>query len=177
MNAPDTHVLLDATITAHADRLEQQVIQWRRHIHANPELGNREFETAKLVAAHLKKLGFDQVTEKVAYTGVVGVLKGGKPGPCVALRADMDALPVTEETDIPFKSVVRTLWNGAEAGVMHACGHDTHVAMLMGVAEILSSMRSELQGTVKFIFQLGEEKLPGGASLMQHARGLLKVGR
>jgi amidohydrolase len=170
MNAPDSPALLDAAITEHADRLEQQVIEWRRHIHANPELGNREFETAKMVAAHLKKLGFDEVTEKVAYTGVVGVLKGGKTGRCVALRADMDALPVTEEVDVPFKSMVRAQWNGAEAGVMHACGHDTHVAILMGVAEILAGMREELQGTVKFIFQPAEETPPkgeeGGARLM-----------
>ena len=170
MNAPDSTALLDAAIAAHADRLERQVIEWRRHIHANPELGNREFETAKLVAAHLKKLGFDEVREQVAYTGVVGVLKGGKPGPCVALRADMDALPVTEETDVPFRSTVRTQWNGAEAGVMHACGHDTHVAMLMGVAEILVAMRDELRGTVKFIFQPAEEAPPlgeeGGARIM-----------
>jgi amidohydrolase len=170
MNAPDSPALKDAAIAEHADRLEEKVIAWRRHIHANPELGNREFETAKLVAAHLKKLGFDQVTEKVAHTGVVGVLKGGKPGRCVALRADMDALPVAEETDVPFKSTVRTLWNGAEAGVMHACGHDTHVAMLMGVAEMLAAMRSELQGTVKFIFQPAEETPPvgeeGGARIM-----------
>jgi len=170
MNAPDLSALLDAAIVEHADRLEQQVIQWRRQIHANPELGNREFETAKLVAAHLKKLGCDEVREKVAYTGVVGVLKGGKPGPCVALRADMDALPVTEETDVPFRSTVRAPWNGAEAGVMHACGHDTHVAMLMGVAEILAAMRKELCGTVKFIFQPAEEAPPqgeeGGARIM-----------
>src|ERR1039457_3992165 len=116
MNAPDLPALLDAVITAHADRLEQQVIQWRRHIHANPELGNREFETAKLVAAHLKELGFDDVREQVAYTGVVGVLKGGKPGCCVALRADMDALPVTEETDAPFKGKGRA--QGAAAAEM-----------------------------------------------------------
>ena len=170
MNAPDTSALLDAAIAGHADRLEHEVIQWRRQIHANPELGNREFETAKLVTAHLKKLGFDVVREQVAYTGVVGVLTGGKPGPCVALRADMDALPVTEETDVPFKSTVRAPWNGAQAGVMHACGHDTHVAMLMGVAEILAAMRSELCGTVKFIFQPAEEAPPqgeeGGARLM-----------
>ena len=170
MNAPDSHAILDATISAHAERMDAQVITWRRHIHANPELGNREFETAKLIAAHLKKLGLDEVKEQVAYTGVVGVLKGGRPGPCVALRADMDALPVTEETDVPFKSMVKTLWNGAEAGVMHACGHDTHVAILMGVAEILTAMRSELQGTVKFIFQPAEETPPlgeeGGAKLM-----------
>ena len=170
MNAPDTLALRDARINTEADRIEQQVIAWRRHIHANPELGNREFETAKMVAAHLRKLGFDDVHEKVAYTGVVGVLKGGKPGPCVALRADMDALPVTEETDVPFKSTVKTMWNGAEAGVMHACGHDTHVAILMGVAEILAGLREELSGTVKFVFQPAEETPPlgeeGGAKLM-----------
>src|SRR6188472_1102090 len=169
MNAPDIHALRDARINAEADRLEQQVIAWRRHIHANPELGNREFETGKMVAAHLRKLGFDDVQDKVAYTGVVGVLKGGKPGPCVALRADMDALPVTEETDVPFRSKVRTMWNGAEAGVMHACGHDTHVAILMGVAEVLAGMRDDLAGTVKFIFQPAEETPPlgeeGGAKL------------
>ena len=118
----------------------------------------------------MRRLGFDDVREQVAYTGVVGVLKGGKPGPCVALRADMDALPVTEETDVPFKSVVRAQWNGAEAGVMHACGHDTHVAMLMGVAEILAALRKEICGTVKFIFQPAEETPPmgeeGGARIM-----------
>ena len=170
MNAPDKHAIRDARINAEADRMEQQVIAWRRHIHANPELGNREFETAKLVAAHLRSIGFDDVREQVAYTGVVGVLKGARPGPCVALRADMDALPVTEETDVPFRSKVRTLWNGVEAGVMHACGHDTHVAILMGVAAILCGMRDELQGTVKFIFQPAEETPPlgeeGGAKLM-----------
>lgn len=170
MNAPDQLFPLDALIRDHADRLEQQVIEWRRHIHANPELGNREFETAKMAAAHLRRLGFDDVREQVAYTGVVGVLKGGRPGPCVALRADMDALPVTEETDVPFKSVVRAQWNGAEAGVMHACGHDTHVAMLMGVAEVLAALRKEICGTVKFIFQPAEETPPmgeeGGARIM-----------
>ncbi|MEO8135052.1 MAG: amidohydrolase [Betaproteobacteria bacterium] len=170
MNAPDSPALRDTIIAAHADRLEQQVIGWRRHIHANPELGNREFETAALVATHLKKLGFDEVREQVAYTGVIGVLKGGKPGPCVALRADMDALPVTEETDVPFRSKVRAQWNGVEAGVMHACGHDTHVAILMGVAELLVAIRAELRGTVKFIFQPAEETPPlgeeGGAKLM-----------
>jgi amidohydrolase len=170
MNAPDSRALIDTTIAAHADRLEQQVIAWRRQVHANPELGNREFETAKLVAAHLRKLGLDSVKEKVAHTGVVGVLKGRKPGPCVALRADMDALPVTEEVDVPVKSTVRTMWNGAEAGVMQACGHETHVAILMGVAEVLVAMRDELQGTVKFIFQPAEETPPlgeeGGAKLM-----------
>ncbi len=170
MNAPESLFPFDALIREHADRIEQQVIVWRRHLHAHPELGNREFETGKMVAAHLRKLGFDDVREKVAHTGVVGVLRGGKPGRCVALRADMDGLPVTEETDVPFRSRVRTMWNGAEAGVMHACGHDTHVAILMGVAEILAGMRAELPGTVKFIFQPAEEMPPigeeGGARLM-----------
>lgn len=170
MNARDSLFPLDALIRDHADLLEKQVIEWRRHIHANPELGNREFETAKMVAAHLRRLGFDDVREQVAYTGVVGVLKGGRPGPCVALRADMDALPVTEETDLPFKSVVRAQWNGVDAGVMHACGHDTHVAMLMGVAEILVALRKNICGTVKFIFQPAEETPPmgeeGGARIM-----------
>ena len=170
MNAPDSVALQDGAIAAHADRIEEQVIAWRRHIHANPELGNREFETAKLVAAHLKRLGLDEVREQIAYTGVVGVRKGVKPGPCVALRADMDAVPVTEETDVPFRSTVRTMWNGANAGVTRACGHDTHVAILMGVAEVLCAMRAELQGTVKFIFQPAEETPPlgeeGGAKLM-----------
>lgn len=161
---------LDATINAMADKLEQQVIAWRRDLHAHPELGNREFRTAKIVAEHLRKLGLDEVKEQVAHTGVVGVLRGGKPGPCVALRADMDALPVTEETDVAFKSTVRTQWNGVECGAMHACGHDTHVAILMGVAEILASVRAELRGTVKFVFQPAEELPPmgeeGGAELM-----------
>ena len=170
MNAPDAFLARDAVISQHADRLNEQVIAWRRDLHANPELGNREFRTGKLVADHLRKLGFDEVKEKVAFTGVVGVLKGAKPGPCVALRADMDGLPVIKETDVPFKSLVRTMWNGAEAGVMHACGHDTHVAILMGVAEMLSLMRSEIHGSVKFIFQPAEEMPPigeeGGAKLM-----------
>ncbi len=170
MNAPDAFLARDAAISQHADRLNDQVIAWRRDLHANPELGNREFRTGKLVADHLRKLGFDEVREKVAHTGVVGVLKGAKPGPCVALRADMDGLPVIEETDVPFKSLVRTMWNGAEAGVMHACGHDTHVAILMGVAEMLSQMRDDIHGSVKFIFQPAEEMPPigeeGGAKLM-----------
>ncbi len=180
MNAPDPIVAngipntaataRDAAIATHAERLDGQVIAWRRDLHANPELGNREFRTASLVAAHLRKLGFDDVKEQVAYTGVVGVLKGAKPGACVALRADMDGLPVIEETDVPFKSTVTSEWNGAKCGVMHACGHDTHVAILMGVAEILSAMRHEIAGTIKFIFQPAEEMPPigeeGGAKLM-----------
>jgi amidohydrolase len=160
----------DHKIAARAAKLNDQVINWRRDLHAHPELGNREFRTAKVVAAHLRALGFDAVTEHIAHTGVVGLLKGHKPGACVALRADMDGLPVIEETDVPFKSVVKAEWNGVPSGVMHACGHDTHVAILMGVAEILSEMRSEICGTIKFIFQPAEEMPPigeeGGAKLM-----------
>ncbi|MHA7129896.1 amidohydrolase [Algoriphagus namhaensis] len=152
-----------------ASSIEQKVIEWRRDIHQNPELGNQEFRTAKKVADHLRALGIE-VTEGVAVTGVVGVLKGGKPGPTVALRADMDALPVTERVDLPFKSTVTTTYNGQETGVMHACGHDTHVAILMGVAEILAGMRDELEGNVKFIFQPAEEGVydvdVAGAELM-----------
>jgi amidohydrolase len=160
----------DQKIAALADQLEAGVINWRRDIHANPELGNREFRTAKVVADHLRKLGFDEVRDHVAHTGVIGLLKGTKPGPCVALRADMDALPVTEEVDVPFKSTVRAMWNGAECGVMHACGHDAHVAILMGVAELLVGMRDQIAGSVKFLFQPAEEMPPigeeGGADLM-----------
>jgi len=149
--------------------LEQKVIEWRRDIHRNPELGNREFRTAKLVADHLRALGLE-VQTGVAHTGVVGVLRGGRPGPVVALRADMDALPVTEEVNINFASKVRTQWAGKETGVMHACGHDTHVAILMGVAETLTALKPQLAGTVKFIFQPAEEGPPpgeeGGAALM-----------
>ncbi len=152
-----------------ADKLEDKVIEWRRDIHAHPELGNREFRTSALVARHLQDLGLE-VKTGVAHTGVVGVLRGGRPGPTVALRADMDALPVTEEVDLPFASKVKTTWAGKETGVMHACGHDTHVAILMGVAEILSGMRAQLKGNVKFLFQPAEEGPPpgetGGAALM-----------
>jgi amidohydrolase len=139
-----------------AAAIETKVIEWRRDIHKNPELGNNEVRTAKMVADHLRALGIE-VQEGVAVTGVVGILKGGKPGPTVALRADMDALPVTERVDLPFKSTVTATYNGQETGVMHACGHDTHVAILMGVAEVLAGMKNELQGTVKFLFQPAEE--------------------
>ncbi|MES2632557.1 MAG: amidohydrolase [Pseudomonadota bacterium] len=158
---PQPNSLADR-IDAAAQAIEQRVIAWRRDLHENPELGNREFRTAGIVAAHLKALGFDEVREKVAYTGVVGLLKGGLPGPVVALRADMDGLPVTEEVDVPFASKVRTKWNGEDVGVMHACGHDCHVSILMGVAEILAGMRAELRGSVKFIFQPAEEMPPEG---------------
>ena len=151
MNAPDTPFPFDAAISAAADRLEPKVIAWRRDFHQNPELGNRELRTAKIVADHLRSLGFDGVREKVAHTGVVGVLKGGRPGPSVALRADMDALPVAEEVDVPFKSTVRTQWNGLDCGVMHACGHDAHTSILMGVAELLSGMRERIPGTITFV--------------------------
>ncbi len=157
-------------------KVEKKVIEWRRHIHENPELSNREFKTAEYIAKHLRSLGI-QVEEKVAYTGVVGILKGNKPGKVVALRADMDALPVTERNDLPFKSKVRATYNGKETGVMHACGHDSHVAILMGVAEVLSQMKDEISGTVKFIFQPAEEGAPkgeeGGAELMVK-EGVLK---
>lgn len=157
------------TVDARIADVMPDVVAWRRDIHQNPELGNREFRTAKLVADHLRSLGMDVRTE-VAHTGVIGVLEGGKPGPVVALRADMDALPVVEQVDLPFASKVRTQYNGEEVGVMHACGHDNHVAILMGVAEVLAGMRDELAGTVKFIFQPAEEGAPegekGGAKFM-----------
>ena len=160
---------LDAEVDRLLPQVQAKVIAWRRDIHEHPELSNRETRTAELVANHLRSLGLE-VRTGVAHTGVVGVLKGGKPGPVVALRADMDALPVTEEVDVPFASKVRTTYNGQDVGVMHACGHDTHTAMLMGVAEILAGMRKDLPGTVKFIFQPAEEGAPtgerGGAALM-----------
>ena len=148
-------------ITKKADKMEQKVIAWRHDFHQNPELGNRETRTAAIIAKHLQSLGIE-VQTGVAVTGVVGILKGDKPGPVVALRADMDALPVEEKNDLPFASKVKTTYNGKETSVMHACGHDGHVAILMGVAEILSSMKKELQGTVKFIFQPAEEGGPKG---------------
>lgn len=161
---------LAGAIDTAAQALEAQVIAWRRDLHANPELGNREFRTSGIVAEHLRKLGFDEVRTGVAHTGVVGLLKGGLPGPVVALRADMDGLPVTEEVDIPFASKVKTTWNNETVGVMHACGHDAHVSILMGVAQVLAGLRANLKGTVKFIFQPAEELPPegeeGGAKMM-----------
>ena len=160
---------LQNEIDRRAKELESKVVAWRRDFHQNPELSNREFRTSKIVAEHLQKLGLE-VKTNVAHTGVVGVLRGGRPGPVVALRADMDALPVTEEVDLPFKSTAKAQYNGQEVGVMHACGHDNHVAILMGVAEMLAGMKAELPGTVKFIFQPAEENPPpgeeGGAPLM-----------
>ena len=161
---------LAARIDAAANAIEAQVIAWRRDFHEHPELGNRETRTAAIVAAHLRKLGLDDVRTEVAHTGVVGLLKGALPGPVVALRADMDALPVTEEVDVPFASKVHATWNAEPVGVMHACGHDAHIAILMGVAQLLAGMRAQLCGSVKFIFQPAEELPPegeeGGAALM-----------
>jgi amidohydrolase len=153
-----------------ARALEPQVIAWRRDLHEHPELGNREVRTAGIVAEHLHRLGLDEIRTGVAHTGVVGLLKGALPGPVVALRADMDALPVAEQVDVPFASKARAQWNGEEVGVMHACGHDCHVAILMGVAQILAGLRAQLRGSVKFIFQPAEEMPPkgedGGARMM-----------
>ena len=169
----------DHGLVSHIDELSEKfhskVVAWRRDIHENPELGNREFRTSALVAAHLHSLGL-KVREKVAHTGVVGILEGGQPGPTVALRADMDALPVEEEVDVPFRSRVKTEWAGMQCGVMHACGHDAHTAILMGVAQVLSSCRDQIRGTVKFIFQPAEEGTPegenGGARMMIEERCL-----
>ena len=138
-----------------------QVVAWRRDFHKNPELGNRETRTSKIIADELRKLGFE-VTTGVATTGVVGVLRGGRPGPVVALRSDMDALPVTEQVDLPFKSTAKATWNGQEIGVMHACGHDNHMAILLGTATALARMKDRLPGTVKVIFQPAEEGPPPG---------------
>jgi amidohydrolase len=160
---------VDARIESAANTLEPQVIAWRRDIHEHPELSNREFRTSELVARHLESLGME-VTTGVAHTGVVGVLRGGQPGPVIALRADMDGLPVTEQTGLAFASTVRSTYNDQDVGVMHACGHDNHVAILMGAATVLTSMKSQLPGTVKFIFQPAEEGAPrgeeGGARMM-----------
>lgn len=145
-----------------------KVVEWRRYFHQHPELSNREYNTAKKVEAFLKELGIE--TRTVAGTGVVGVLRGGKPGPVVALRADMDALPVTERNALPFRSEVKAEYNGQQVGVMHACGHDSHIAMLMGTAEVLTKMKADVPGTVVFLFQPAEEGPPGteegGAPLM-----------
>lgn len=158
-----------AEVESLATAVDEDVVRWRREIHRYPELGNREFRTATLVTEHLVRLGLD-VRTGVAHTGVVGILRGAKPGPRIALRADMDALPVTERTEVPFASKVTTEFRGQTVGVMHACGHDAHVAILMGVAEALASMRDELAGEVMFIFQPAEEGPPegedGGARLM-----------
>ena len=158
------------------DDINVKVVEWRRHFHENPELGNREFKTAAYIEKHLRKLGLE-VETRVGITGVVGILKGGKPGKVLALRADIDALPVTERNDLSFKSKVVTEFLGETTGVMHACGHDTHTAILMGVAEVLAKNKDQVAGTVKFIFQPAEEGPPpgekGGALLMVE-EGVLK---
>ena len=148
-------------ISKNADKIEQKVIDWRHDFHQNPELANRETRTAAIIAKHLLSLGME-VKKGIAVTGVVGILKGDKPGPVIALRADMDALPVLENNGLSYASKVKSTYNGKETAVMHACGHDAHVAILMGVAEILAGMKKELRGTVKFIFQPAEEGAPKG---------------
>jgi amidohydrolase len=165
----DLEKILLALVDERVHALTDKVVAWRRDLHQHPELGNREFRTSKVVAAHLQALGLE-VSTGIAHTGVVGVLRGGRPGPVVALRADMDALPVEEQVDVPFASKARAEYDGCDVGVMHACGHDCHTAVLMGVAELFSGMRDLLPGTVKFIFQPAEEGAPegeeGGAKLM-----------
>jgi amidohydrolase len=164
-----TSSALQAKLDQQAKDIEPKLVQWRRNFHEHPELSNREVKTGRLVADYLKSLGMD-VQYPVAKTGVVGLLKGAKPGPVIALRADMDGLPVNERNSLPFASKERSTFNGMETGVMHACGHDGHMSILMGVAEILSRNKNELKGTVKFIFQPSEEGAPpgeeGGAALM-----------
>lgn len=160
---------LHPDIEAGSNRVEQSVINWRHDFHRYPELSNREFKTAKKIESYLRQLGLD-VQAGIAHTGVVGILRGGKPGPTVALRADIDALPVVEKTGLPYASKVKSTYLGREVGVMHACGHDAHIAILMGVAKVLTDMKDKIPGTVKFIFQPAEEGAPpgeeGGATLM-----------
>ncbi len=167
--SPVSAIDMSREIDAAAARIMPKVVEWRRHVHQYPELGNRETKTAKYVEDHLRKLGLE-VRTGVAKTGVVGILRGSQPGPVIGLRADMDALPVTERNSLPFASKEKALFNGQSVGVMHACGHDTHVAMLMGTAEILTGLKDKIKGTVVFIFQPAEEGPPpgeeGGASLM-----------
>ena len=161
--------IIEGKLERNLDGLMKKVVQWRHNIHQFPELSNREFKTSEKVEKHLKSLGLEVKTQ-IAHTGVVAVLQGGKPGPMVALRADMDGLPVVEKTGLPFASKERTTFNGQDVGVMHACGHDAHVAILMGVAEFLTSVKQDLAGSVMFIFQPAEEGPPvgeeGGAQLM-----------
>jgi amidohydrolase len=156
-------------INAATAKIMPQVVEWRRFIHQHPELSNREFNTSKLVAAELHRLGLE-VRTGIARTGVVGILKGGLPGPVIGLRADMDALPITERTDVPFRSTVTGEYNGQTVGVSHACGHDSHVAMLLGTANVLVGMKDKIRGTVVVFFQPSEEGAPageeGGAALM-----------
>jgi len=152
---------MSAEINVATAKIMPQVVEWRRHFHQHPELGNREFETSKMVADQLRKLGLD-VRTGIAKTGVVAILKGSQPGPVIGLRADMDGLPVTERVDVPFKSTAKSEYNGQPVGVMHACGHDSHIAMLLGTATVLAGMKDKIKGTVVFIFQPAEEGAPAG---------------
>lgn len=161
ISIPAFAVDMSAEINAATARIMPKVIEWRRYLHQHPELGNREVETAKYVAENLRKLGIE-VKTGIAKTGVVGILKGGQPGPVIGLRADMDGLPVTERVNVPYRSTVKAEYNGQTVGVMHACGHDTHVAMLLGTATVLSGMKDKIKGTVVFIFQPAEEGAPAG---------------
>lgn len=161
ISIPAFAVDMSAEINAATAKIMPQVIEWRRYLHQHPELGNREVETAKYVAENLRKLGIE-VKIGIAKTGVVGILKGGQPGPVIGLRADMDGLPVTERVNVPYRSTVKAEYNGQTVGVMHACGHDTHVAMLLGTATVLSGMKGKIKGTVVFIFQPAEEGAPAG---------------
>jgi amidohydrolase len=168
-SAPVFAAISDRAMEDAARAVDAKVVEWRRDLHQHPELGNREFRTSQKVAEHLKALGLE-VQTGIAHTGVVGILRGGKPGPTIALRADMDALPVTEQVDVPFRSTVTTEYRGEKVGVMHACGHDAHTAILMGAASALVALRKDLPGTILFVFQPAEEGAPegerGGASLM-----------
>jgi amidohydrolase len=178
VTAQASQPLSDPALAAEIDKrtaaIADKITAWRHDIHQHPELGYQEKRTAALVAAHLKALGIDVQENVGGIPGVVGTLKGGKPGPTVALRADMDALPVTEAVDVPFKSTVKTTYNGIETGVMHACGHDMHTAMLMGTAEVLAGMRDRLPGTVKFLFQPAEEVPPKGGAQPMIDAGAMK---
>jgi len=168
-SAPALAAVTDAALEAAASAVDPKVVTWRRDFHQHPELSNREHRTSQKVAEHLKSLGLE-VKTGIAHTGVVGILRGGQPGPVIALRADMDALPVAEQVDVPFKSVATAEYRGQQVGVMHACGHDAHTAILMGAAQALTSLRKDLPGTILFVFQPAEEGAPegerGGASLM-----------
>ena len=161
MATPSMAQTFDKAVFAAAKKVQPKVVEWRRDIHEHPELGNSEVRTAKVVADHLRKLGFE-VRTGVAKTGVVAVLKGGKPGGVVALRADMDALPVTEQTGLPFASKATGTYNGQTVPAAHACGHDAHVAILMGAAEVLAAMKDRIPGTIVFLFQPAEEGPPAG---------------
>lgn len=173
---PASFALAATDISSMASKIEPQVIEWRHHFHQNPELSNREFKTAEYIAKYMRSLGME-VQTGIARTGVVAILDSGRPGPVVALRADMDALPVPEENDLPWKSTARGEFNGKDVPVMHACGHDTHMAMLMGAATLLNEQKANLTGKVKFIFQPAEEGAPegetGGAEVMVK-EGVLK---